>query len=363
MSLPLVERVPASRFLRYRRALRRSGQPTARDAEEDLIRLLLSPRSAFAARTRQTPVVVRDAGGRVLATAIWMVATGLSDTLQVAFLDLAPEDGQQALDLLLDASRQHATHLGVPRILIGLNGHVNNGFGFSTKDDDHACFGLPSNPAYYADWLRPHADRVQTMTSYSYDVAAFSFGRHARVLPGLFRRYRFRAIDFGDLHREIGVYTALNNACFEGHPFYFMRTPAEDYELFHSFRLFLKPEHFIVAMDGDRPVGFLLWYPDFEALVPPGGRLGLGALWRYRVLRHPIRRCKIAEIGVIPSHQHRGVALGLMAECFTRIRDRFDRCETGWILDENALSLSLNIRWLDAPAQTYEAYEIGGISR
>ncbi|HAS83085.1 MAG TPA: hypothetical protein DCS43_10540 [Verrucomicrobia bacterium] len=359
MSLPLVERVSARRFFLYRRTLRRIGQPAARDSEEDLIRLLLCPRSAFAARTRRIPVVVRDSGGRALATAVWMVAEGLPDTLQIAFLDLAPEGGQQALSILLDASRQHAASLGLPQIVIGLNGHVNNGFGFATKDAGQPCFGVPSNPAYYADWLRPHVDHIQKMTSYAYDVGAFSFGRHARVLPGLFRRYRFRAADFSDIRREIACYTALNNACFEGHPFYFTRTPAEDYELFHSFRLFLKPEHFIVAMDGDRPVGFLLWYPDFDALVPPGGRLGLGALWRYRIRHQPIRRCKIAEIGVVPSHQHRGVALGMMAECFARIRDRFAICETGWILDENEQSLSLNTRWLDAPAHTYEAYVIG----
>jgi hypothetical protein len=332
--------------------------PPNPDADEGLIKLLIRRGSAFSKRSRQTPILVMRANQEPLLSAIWIVADGLPDTLQVSFLDMVPS-GQEAFACFFEETLREAKRLAVRRVVFGLNGHVNNGFGLAVENQDGTpCFGAPSNPAYYAEWIRPHATATHKMLSYRYDIQAFHFGRHSRLLPGLFERYKFRSADFGNLKKEISIYTELNNAIFRDHPFYYPRQPEEDYELFRSFRWLLKPENFIVAMDGAVPVGFLLWYPDFHELVSKNEKLGVKALWRYRIAKRPIRRCKIAEIGVVPSHQSKGVALGMMAECFERIRNTFEICETGWILDENANSKGLNTRWLEGPSHSYEAYEV-----
>lgn len=358
MSSPLhAKRVGTRAFLRGRRAVL-ACLPPAPDADEELIKLLVRRGSAFSKSSSQTPVLVCNAHPEPLLSAIWVIADGLPDTLQVSFLDMVPQ-GREAFACFFEETLREAKRLAAKRIVFGLNGHVNNGFGLAVEDyEDIPCFGTPSNPAYYAEWIRLHATATHKMLSYRYDIQSFTFGRHSRFLPGLFKRYRFRYADFGNLKKEISIYTALNNAIFRDHPFYYARQPEEDYELFQSFRWLLKPENFIVAMDKDVPVGFLLWYPDFHELVSKDEKLGVKALWRYRIAKHRIRRCKIAEIGVIPSYQSKGVALGMMAECFDRIRNKFEICETGWILDENTNSKGLNTRWLEGPSHSYEAYEV-----
>jgi hypothetical protein len=67
-------------------------------------------------------------------------------------------------------------------------------------------------------------------------------------------------IDFGNFRKEMEVYTELNNICFQHHPFYFPRSVDEDYELFRELKLFLREENLIFVQEGDKMVGYLLWY-------------------------------------------------------------------------------------------------------
>jgi len=79
------------------------------------------------------------------------------------------------------------------------------------------------------------------------------------------------------LAREVAIYTHLNNACFQQHPYWADRTPEEDLELFQPFRFFLDDGNLIFAERDGTPVGFLLWLPRLQRAGRPRGAAGAAA--------------------------------------------------------------------------------------
>lgn len=180
--------------------------------------------------------------------------------------------------------------------------------------------------------------------------------RERKYLGRIIGRFTFRKADFSRLREEIQLYSRLNNQCFADHLLYFHRHADEDYELFKPFHWFLRQENLLIAEENNRAVGFLLWYPDFNELLGPGRELCLRHLLKYKLFRYPVRKFKIAEIGVIPEYQGSGVLLGLLHLCFSLIQGRFQQCETGWIFETNHQSKRICERWQATPFKTYSVF-------
>ena len=323
-----------------------------------LLRLVMNPRGAFARGAESWPVTVMNRAGRPLASALLMRARRLPDTLQVAFLEAISEP-RAALDCLLDEARAQARRCGCTALIVGSNGHVNNGLGLLAGPfGSRPSFGSAYQPPHYVEALSRHAVRTDTLVTYLHDVETFPIAADHRLCERVAKRFRVRAGNFSRLADDIAIYTELNNSAFARDRFYFERAREEDLELFRAFGPLLREENFLVAEYEGRPVGFLLWYPDFNEWSPPGGAVGLGAVWRYRVLRQRPARFKLAEVGVRPEFQKSGAILALVAHCFGLVRGRYKVCESGWILNENALSKALNTRWQGVPDKTYKVFHL-----
>lgn len=354
-------RVTADRYLRRRADLCAAvyrGDVSFRDNTTALLRLVTNPRSAFARGAECWPVTVVNFNGIPLASALLVRARRQPDTLQVAFLE-AVADPPAALDVLLDAARARARQCGCASMIVGSNGHVNNGLGllagpFGTRPS----FGSAYHPPHYVEALARHAIRTDTLVTYVHDVESFSLAADRRLCERVATRVRVRPGNFRRLADEIAIYTDLNNCAFADHPHYFERTVEEDLELFRAFGPLLREENFLVAEHDGRPVGFLLWYPDFNEWTSPGGAVGLSAVLRYRVLGQRPLRFKIAELGIRPGFRRSGAILALIAHCFGLVRGRYREAESGWILDGNTLSQALNTRWHAVPAKTYKVFHL-----
>ena len=310
------------RILRFQREVH-SHDPYYRDDVSAIQQSILSGRSVFCEAAQILPVLVEDANGP-RATCTYIIADRLPDVVQIAFFDALP-DSQAAVDLIVGRARELAATHNATRIVVGMDGHMNYGFGLLAGPfDSPSCFGSSHSPPYYIDYFRRGATTVTDLKSYEFPIKPADLGPERRIIERAARRLTFRMADFRCLREEIGLYTALNNQCFVDHPLYFPRRAAEDYELFHPFRHFLHGENLLIAEEGGRPVGFLLWYPDFNELVPPQGSVGLGTVLKYRLLRRRIRRMKIAEIGVLPDYVGSGCAMGLLHKLWENVRERFD---------------------------------------
>lgn len=334
------------------------GDDAYRDNTTALLRLVTAPRGAFARGAESWPVTVVDHDGTPLASALLIRARRHSDTLQVGFLEARP-DRPEALDILLDTARERARASGCAHLVVGANGHVNNGLGLLAGPFGcRPMFGSAYNPAHYVEHLSRRAVRTDTLVSYVHDLDALPITADSRLCERVARGFKVRAGNFRRLADEVAIYTELNNLAFAGHPHYFERLPEEDLELFRAFGPLLREENFLVAEHEGRPVGFLLWYPDFNEWVPSGRAVGLGAAVRYGVLRQRPACFKLAELGVRPEFQRSGAILALIAHCFRIVHGRYRQVESGWILDGNVLSKALNTRWHGTPGKTYKVFHL-----
>lgn len=356
-----VETKPRSFFSARQKVLARAyeNDPNYKDSTTPLISLLLGKRGAFAAHTDRTMLTVYTADRDPVISAICFVAHKMPGILQVSFFEAVPEC-DKAVNDFFDEIRGLAESKRIKRIVVGLEGHVNNGLGVLAEGfDKPASFGSRYNPPYYVDYLEPKATTVKTMVSFEYDLTRQGMEREKGAIEYAKKKYAFRSGDFSDLHKEMALYTDLNNRCFENHDLYYHRAADEDYELFKSFGPFLREENFIVALKEDKPIGFLLWYPDFHELMRPGQTIGLTTLLKYRLPGHRISRYKIAEIGVLPKYQGSAVAVGLIHTAMTHALKRgHTRAESGWIFADNEASRRISSRWADTTYKRYKVFEI-----
>ncbi|MDT8390452.1 MAG: GNAT family N-acetyltransferase [Lentisphaeria bacterium] len=356
-----VETKPRSFIAARKKILARvyGNDPNYKDSTTPLVSLLLGKRSAFAAHTDRTMLTVYSAVGAPMISAICFVADKMPDVLQVSFFEAVPEC-DEAVNGFFETIARLAESKRIKRIVVGLEGHVNNGLGFLAEGfDTPASFGSRYNPPYYIDYLEPKATTVRTMVSFEYDLTRGGMEREERAIEHAKKKYTFRTGDFSDLRKEMALYTELNNRCFENHDLYYRRTPDEDYELFKSFGPFLREENFLVALKEGEPIGFLLWYPDFHELMHPGQTIGLTTLLKYRLPGHPISRYKIAEIGVLPKYRGSAVAVGLIHTAMTHALKRgHTRAESGWIFADNDASHRIASRWADNHYKRYKVFEI-----
>lgn len=355
---PLVSR---AHFLRLHARLLRlvyADDPAWRDNFTALLRLITHPRSAFARSSDQWPLVVFDPAGEPAAAALLVRAHRQPATLQLGFLEFRAQPSD-ALDRLLAAARIQARAAGCTSLIAGCNGHVNNGLGLLAGPFDHApCFGSAHHPPHYVARLTPLARQTDTLVTYLHDVERFPIASDQRLCDRARRHFHVRPADLRRLPDEIALYTTLNNEAFAGHPHYFERTVEEDLELFRAFGPLLRGEHLLFVEHQGRPVGFLLWYPDFNEWVAPGRGVGLSTVLRDRLSGRRPTRFKIAELGIRPGFRRSGAILALIADCFARVRGRYRWGESGWILEHNLLSRALNTRWAAQPDKTYQVFHL-----
>ena len=334
------------------------NDPAYRDNTTALLKLILNSQSCFARGAEIWPITVINTQGVSLACALLIRSRFQPDTMQVGFLEVV-HGSPNPLKLLIKEACSKARHYKCTNVLIGSNGHVNHGLGLLAGPFGYRpSFGSAYNPPHYIQMLAPLAHRTETLVTYCHDVATSPISTNPRWIGRVTGKFNVRQGNFRRMKSEIAIYTQLNNQSFAEHSYYFERTSAEDLELFQAFGPLLREENFLVAEHNGRPVGFLLWYPDFNELVSPGNTAGLATLLRYRLLGQRPMRCKIAELGVLPEFRNSGAILALVAHCYSLVRGKYRIAESGWILEYTRLSIALNTRWHGKADKTYNVFHI-----
>ena len=223
--------------------------------------------------------------------------------------------------------------------MVGLNGHLNYGAGILlNRFDEVPLFGLPYNPDYYADYFNNlHCHKMFT---FRFSMEAYSAWAQTypvqRVLKGLTVRFMNKR----KIKEESAWYTQLNNRAFTNHPFWANRDKEEDLEIFYPFRFLLDNENLIFAEIDGKPVGFFLWYPDFNQLVSTQRDLNIWDVIKFRLI-NSIDTFRFTEIGILPEYQGSPVALALINKSLpTLMKKGYKFCEGGFIFQENRASIA-----------------------
>ena len=335
------------------------GNPFYRGTEGSVEKMLLKEESAFNKHANVKLFVLRD-GNNLVARFALIHDLFLHNYIQVAFFEAQKGLGNIWTVIKNEIKKQHPE---AKRVVVGLNGHLNYGAGILlNRFDEVPLFGLPYNPNYYHTYFDELLCRKMVTFRFSMDAYTAWAKRYniQRKLNGLNVRFMKKS----KIKEESAIYTQLNNLAFPEHPYWAKRDIEEDLELFHPFRFLLNNENLLFAEVNNKPVGFFLWYPDFNQLVSSQRDLNVWDVLKYR-LNSPIDTFRFTEIGILPEYQRSPVALALINRSLPAIEEKGYRyCEGGFIFEENKASMAFVKRILKRcygkepqPYRHYAVYE------
>jgi len=322
-------------------ALVYKGNKFFRGTEESIEKLLLNSDCAFTKHSTIKKFVVCD-GNNLVARFALIHDHRLTDYIQVSFFE-AQKDLGDLFTLIKKEIKIHFPHCN--KVVVGLNGHLNYGAGILlNRFDEVPIFGLPYNPDYYAGYfkdLQRHNMYTFRFNMETYNAWAFIY-EVPKTLDGLTVRF----MEKGNIKDESALYTMLNNKAFQQHPYWANRDDEEDLELFKPFRFLLDNENLIFAEVNGKPVGFYLWYPDYNQLVSSQRDLNVFDVIKYR-LKSSIDTFRFTEIGIVPQYLRSPVALALIIKPLNTLFERgYKYCEGGYIFEENHASIAFVKRLL-----------------
>jgi hypothetical protein len=339
------------------------GHAQHRDTEASLLKLLVDGPTAFHRHARVDACLLREAG-EVVGRCALVHDRNLLDVVQVAFLEARP-GLEGVLPALQEAARELGT--GATRLVVGLNGHLNYGAGILLDHfDEPPVFGLPWTPPWVPAWFA--GCTCHRTVSYRFPLQGF-YDWYDQVAPGFDARgLTVRPLDKRDLRREVARYTALDNAIFSGAetPLWSNRTPEENLELFHPFRFLIRSHNLLFAERDGRPIGFMLWYPDFNQLVPAGRDLGLREVLRFS-LGARIPAVRLTEVAILPEFRSTPALAALYLAAIPHLRAAgHATMEGGFIFEENRRSVVMTEKYLaratgvrHRPYRSYGVFETG----
>ncbi len=344
------------RFLKFRRQLYQRNKAFI-DNSYFMIQEVFRKRTCFIDGKEICPLnVVRD--GRIVSQGIAVYAKALPDYIQLCFFESLP-DQPEAVKMLVDRAVEIGKKMGCKKIVAGLNGHVDYGLGFlSSHYDSVNPFSAAANPEYYHDYFKGMNFAEVKMNTYVIHSIDNRLDRYQKLFEKLDKTYTFRTFDKKNFAGDAKIYTDLNNKAFAGHRYYYQRNYREDVEMLKELFLFMKEDSLIFAFQGEKPVGFILWYPDFNELGKKGDIFGAKHFVKNKIRGSRIRTAMIMEYGILEENRRSGLALGLIRQVFKALKHyHITAAKTSWILEENRDSGSFCEAICDSRDKDYVTYE------
>ena len=295
----------------------------------------LYAKDSFSRNCQIEPVLVSD-GRQFVARAVLLRHPRL-DALQLGCFEALAGQGE-AVDLLLEQAARLAEEWGASKVIIGMNGHLTYGVGFlKDRQELPAVFSGAYSPEYYPGFFSGRGFTEHALSTYYADVAAFDPPQ--ALLDRVYSGISYRFIRLNDLEREMAVLGDLFNKTLDRTRFYFHKDIRESYEMIRAIRPLLKDGNIIYAMKDGREIGFVIWHPNFNEIMPDNGRMN--PLWfflRCKLFGGRIREFMINTIGVLPEYEKTGASLGLVNEMFKQVNGIYRGGETCFVWDDNIKS-------------------------
>lgn len=263
----------------------------------------------------------------------------LKDYVQVSFFELIKPIHIEKQ--IIQLSKKHFPLS--PKLAIGLNAHLNYSIGFLlNKFDRPPLFGLPYTNEFYINLFPSFEKKPMVTFRFNNDP----FVRFLKSVPTN-NQIKIRTMNKKKLEEDISIYTKLNNDCFKEHPFWADREVEEDMELFKDFKLIMKNNNLLIAEDRGKPIGFLLWYPDFNKLVSSNEQIGVKQFLRFKLF-NPLTKVRLTEIGILPEYRGKGIAELLLKRFAKEIeKEKYTHTEVGFIFEENLASMGLSFKMME----------------
>jgi GNAT superfamily N-acetyltransferase len=257
------------------------------------------------------------------------------------FLEL--EDDKEAMAALLAAAEGWLRERGCDRMVGPMDFSMNEESGVLIEGHElEPLIRQPWQPRYYQR-LCEGAGLEKAMDLYSW---ALEISDREDMLPILFELderardehgVKIRRMSRRHLRREMDGFAEIYNAAWAGN-WGFVPYSKEDLDAYTlDMHLIFNRNWFMVAEKDGETIAIAITLPDVnQVLKKMKGRLLPLGWWHFLNRNRICDRVRIGFLGVMPEHQHTGVAASLYVEHFdTAARVRQKRGEAGWILETN----------------------------
>ena len=332
-----------------------SNDRNYKDNKKGTMNIVVSQNRSFYKNSRQKIIAVKE-DGKILSSCVLIIHNNEKQVLSVAYFE-ALEHSEKAVNMLLQYAEQYGSDNGCEKIVIGLDGHINNGLAFATSNKSPS-FGESYNPSYYNDYFKDY--NPVKLVSFTENIKLVKQKINEDMEKFKSRKDKI-TLEFADFKNNfegtMKRYTDLNNEIFPQHRYYFKREYQEDYELFDDMRPLLKNQNLIFAKCDGKDIGFVLWYPDFNELVKPKKGASVSTYIKYKILNQNPKSAKMVEIGVNRKYRLYGAILFLFNAALENVDKSVSEIFSSWILDENCSSKSITQRYVKNHYKDYMAYE------
>lgn len=297
----------------------------------------------------------------ILTASILIIHKNNPNSLYISFFEALPKS-LEAVTIMLNHAKIYAQKHKCNCVYLGIDGHINNGFGFSTIEQSPA-FGECYSPLYYLDYFRyqddfeeikaiTHTSNLEHITKMTdKDVERFNSKKKNEIL-----------IEKSDMSQSgfketIKRFTKLNNLCFSDDPFYYKRDYDEDYEIFKAMQPLLSNNNLLFATYNDIDIGFFFWYPDFNEFVAKGKSADVTTFIKYKILKKQPNLVKVVDMGVDKNHIRKAPILYLLNEGTHMVNSKSSLVQGSFVLDSNTKSKAMTSRYMDGLGKEYYIYE------
>lgn len=344
------------KFLEFRKKIYKQN-PIYVDNNFFMLKQVFAKTTCFIKNKEIYPINIEDKGS-ILCQGIVIYTKELPEYIQLCFFE-SEKDVPRAVKLLVDKTIEIGKKFKCKKIVIGLCGHVNYGLGFlDSHFNEKNSFSASANPEYYNEYFREMNCSEIYLNTYKVNSLDNMLDKFTGIINKLNKTYTFKFFDKNNFDYYAKIYTDLNNKSFKHHRYYYKRNYVEDVEMLKELFMFMKEESLIFAFEGDKPVGFTMWYPDFNELVKKGDAFGAKEFFKNLFFNKKISKIKVMEYGILPAYQKVGLPIALLNEIYKTIQKyNIKKAETSWILEENKDSNSICQAVCDEMYKRYVVYE------
>jgi hypothetical protein len=257
------------------------------------------------------------------------------------FLEL--EEDPEVLAALLDAAAAWLAERGRDRMIGPMDFSMNDEAGVLIE-------GFDREPMIKQPWHPPYYQRLCEEAGLEKAMDLFMWELHItgrdQVMPVIWELAEqlepkhgitIRKMSRLRLRKDVDVFGELWNEAWKNN-WGFVPYSKEDLDHYaQELQLVFDKHWFMVAEEGDKPVGVAITVPDVnQVLKQMNGRLLPFGWLKFLMKNRYIDRVRVGFLGVKPAYQHTGVAAGLYAEHFDMAEVRPQTWgEMGWILETN----------------------------
>jgi hypothetical protein len=273
-------------------------------------------------------------------------------------------DDFETASALLSAAENFVRKEGMQIIRGPMNFSTNDEIGLLVDGfESDPVFMMTWNPPYYIELFKKLGlEKVEDVFAYYVDDSKPPSDRIKRIVEKIKsrRRVTIRKINMNDFDKELELVREIYNKAWSRNWGFVPMTPAEFRHIAEDFKKLVDPDLVFLAFIDDKPAGFSLAMPDYNAVFKKmNGRLfpfGLFKFLYYTKVKRLMAGVRLITMGIVHDFQKIGLDMVFFVETFVEGPKRgYHWGELSWILERNTL---MNKAATAMGARVYKTYRI-----